>query len=138
MVSLSTPRARLAIVGLAAVGVVGVLGVSGLDDNLVYYRTPTELATEQGQSSRVRLGGLVQQGSVRDEGGTLRFVLTDGAQDVAVVYEGETTGVFREGQGAVVEGLLEADGTFVADTLLVKHSNEYKDGSGTTYEPRAG
>ncbi len=132
---LDTPRARLAVVGLAAAGVLGVLGVTGMQDNLVYYRTPGEIDVATVGDDRVRLGGLVQQGSVSRESGTLRFVLTDGAYDVPVTYEGKAPGVFREGQGAIVEGALDAQGVFTADNVLVKHDNQYVDGSGRTYEP---
>ncbi len=123
---LSSPRARLGVVGVAVAGVLVLLGVSGFRDNLVYYRTPTEVASGATQpGDRVRLGGMVAHGSVSRVGGVLRFVLTDGARDVPVVYRGKAPGIFREGQGAVVEGDFRAGRRFVADSVLVKHSNEY-------------
>lgn len=134
---LSSPRGRLAVVGVVAVGILGTLGFTGLQENLVYYRTPTELrgdSAPSGAADRVRLGGMVQPGSVSRESERLRFVLTDGARDVPVTYQGKAPGVFREGQGAIVEGRLDEAGAFRADTVLVKHSNEYVDGSGRTYE----
>lgn len=134
---LNTARARLAVVGVAAAGVLGVLGVTGLQDNLVYYRTPSEIDAATTGDDRVRLGGLVQKGSVSRESGTLQFVLTDGAYDVAVTYDGKAPGIFREGQGAIVEGTLDPQGAFLADNVLVKHDNEYVDGSGQTYEPES-
>ncbi|HEX6247848.1 MAG TPA: cytochrome c maturation protein CcmE [Nocardioidaceae bacterium] len=130
---LSSARARLGVVGVAAAGVLGVLGFTGLQDNLVYYRTPSEMSAEQAADGRVRLGGLVQEGSVSRDGGMLRFVLTDGAYDVPVTYDGKAPGIFREGQGAIVEGTLDG-GAFLADNVLVKHDNEYVDGSGDTYD----
>ena len=131
---LTTPRARLAVVGVAALGVLGVLGATGLQDNLVYYRTPSEIDTGDVSDQRVRIGGLVAEGSVSRESGTLQFVLTDGAYDVPVTYEGKAPGVFREGQGAIVEGTLDSGGVMTADNVLVKHDNQYVDGSGETYE----
>lgn len=131
---LTTPRARLAVVGVAAAGVLGVLGATGLQDNLVYYRTPSEIDTGGFGDQRVRIGGLVAEGSVSRESGTLQFVLTDGAYDVSVTYEGKAPGVFREGQGAIVEGTLDSGGVMTADNVLVKHDNQYVDGSGETYE----
>lgn len=132
---LSSARARLAVVGVAALGVLGVLGVTGLQDNLVYYRTPSEVAADSSSDAgRVRLGGMVQKGSVARQDETLTFVLTDGAYDVPVTYEGKAPGVFREGQGAIVEGTLDAGGAFLADNVLVKHSNEYVDAEGNTYD----
>ncbi len=133
---LSSPRARLAVVGVAGAGVLGVLGVTGFQDNLVYYRTPTEVAG--GASSpgdRIRLGGMVAHDSVTRAGDVLSFVLTDGARDIPVVYRGKTPGVFREGQGAVVEGNLGDGQRFVADTVLVKHSNEYAAEGESEYQP---
>ncbi|HEY0775065.1 MAG TPA: cytochrome c maturation protein CcmE [Nocardioidaceae bacterium] len=132
---LTSARARLGVVGVAAAGVLGVLGVTGMQDNLVYYRTPSEVnggaAVDDG---RVRLGGLVQEGSVSREDDTLRFVLTDGAYDVPVTYEGKAPGIFREGQGAIVEGTLDGSGRFTADNVLVKHDNEYVDAGGDSYD----
>lgn len=135
MAGLSTPRARLAIVGLAAAGVLGVLAVSGLNQDLVYYRTPSEAAADADHADRLRLGGMVLPGSLHRDGDVTRFALTDGAADVPVEYSGTTTAVFAEGQGAVVEGTLDAAGLFHADSLLVKHSNEYTDGNGGVYRP---
>ncbi len=136
MSRLSSPRARLAVVGIAGAGVLGVLGVSGFQDNLVYYRTPSEVAGgAPSHGDRIRLGGMVAHDSVSRAGGVLRFVLTDGARDIPVVYRGKTPGVFREGQGAVVEGSLGTGRRFVADTVLVKHSNEYVAKDGREYQP---
>lgn len=138
----ASPRFRLAVVGVAAAGVLATLGYTGMQDNLVYYRTPSEIQAEQqaapGETRRLRLGGLVsevEQGRGED---LLRFVVTDGAYDVPVVYQGTVPGIFRAGQGAVVEGTLDESGVFRADNVLVKHSNEYVDGSGRDYEPPTG
>ncbi len=136
---LSSPRARLAVVGIAGAGVLVLLGVSGFQDNLVYYRTPTEVAGGAAHpGDRIRLGGMVEPGSVSRAGGVLHFVLTDGARDIPVAYRGKTPGVFREGQGAVVEGNLGAGSRFTADTVLVKHSNEYAAKGKGEYRPPAG
>lgn len=129
----AAPRLRLAVVGVVGVAALGVLGLSGLDDSLVYYRTPTEVA-EQTDGQRVRLGGLVQPGSVSQEDGVVRFTLTDGVADVAVLHRGDPPGVFQEGQGALVEGVYGADAVFRSDVLIVKHSNEYKADDGRSYE----
>lgn len=119
-------RRRLVLLVVAPLGLVAVLGASGLSDSLVYYRTPTEVAADPALATeRVRVGGLVLPGTVRRDGATVQFLLTDGVRDVAVAYVGEPPGVFQEGQGALVEGQLGPDGTLNADTILVKHSNEY-------------
>lgn len=135
MSRLSPPRVRLAVVGMVGVTALGVLAAANLDDSLVYYRTPSELVSQpQEGRQRVRLGGLVQPGSVQAEGGTVRFALTDGATDVTVVHAGDPPGVFQEGQGALVEGVFDTDGVFRSDVLIVKHSNEYRGADGQPYE----
>ncbi|SEK68815.1 cytochrome c-type biogenesis protein CcmE [Blastococcus sp. DSM 46786] len=131
------PLRLLAVAGVVLVGV-GILAAAGLQGSLVYYRTPTELLADASlQGDRVRLGGLVVQGSVERTGEGVRFELTDGVTDVAVVNSGQPRGVFQEGQGAVVEGRLGEDGVFRSDVLLVKHDNEYRapvDGTGRPAE----
>lgn len=131
----AAPQVRLAVVGVVAVGALGLLAASGLGDSLLYYRTPSEVETAGAQGDRVRLGGMVQLGSVTNEGGTVRFVLTDGAADVTVLHRGDPSGVFQEGQGALVEGTFGEDGVFRSDVLVVKHSNEYRAADGEAYEP---
>ena len=131
------PLRLLAVAGVVLVGV-GILAAAGLQGSLVYYRTPTELVTDDSlQGDRVRLGGLVVAGSVQRTDGGVRFELTDGVADVVVVNSGQPRGVFQEGQGAVVEGRLGADGVLYSDVLLVKHDNEYRapaDGTGRPAE----
>ena len=135
---LSTPRARLAVVGVAAAGVLAVLGIWGSGDDLVYYRTPSEIAAKVRPGERVRLGGLVEQGTLRRDGSVVRFIITDGARDLPVTYDGATTAIFREGQGVLVEGSVDGRGRFVADTLLVKHSNQYVTKTREKISDRAG
>jgi len=124
------PRRRwgtLAAVGAVA-AVVVYLGWSGLSNALVYYLTPTELLArgEDAIGQAVRLGGLVETGSlVHEADGGLRFVLTDGAQEMTVHTATVPVASFREGAGAVVEGRLGADGVFEATTVIVKHDENY-------------
>jgi cytochrome c-type biogenesis protein CcmE len=118
------PIAALAlIIGIAA----AILVTAGLQDTVVYYRTPTEVMRSGPDTHRtVRLGGQVMFGSVAREGDTTRFRLTDGQTNLPVVAQGALPGTFAEGRGAVVEGSLDPDGTFVGHDLAVKHSNEYR------------
>jgi cytochrome c-type biogenesis protein CcmE len=111
-------------------GVVGVLAVllaaaSQLEGTLTFYKTPTELAASP-SASVVRVGGLVVEGSVHRHGGVISFVLTDGADDLKVRSTIQPPGTFRGGQGAVVEGKLGEDGVFVASSVVVRHSNQYR------------
>ncbi len=122
----ATPRVRVLVVAVAALGAVGVLAAAGLDDSLVYYRSPSEVTGTSSETGRVRLGGLVQSGSVVTDGANVRFTLTDGVAEVPVLHEGDPPGVFQENQGALVEGTFDTDGTFRSDLLIVKHSNEYR------------
>lgn len=119
---------------LAAVGVLVIafawLIYGGLDSNVVYFLTPKELAAKgsSGYDRPVRLGGQVKPGSVvwDEKALDLRFVVTDGARDIAVQSKGAPPQMFKDGQGVVVEGRYGRDGVFKSTSLMVKHSNEYK------------
>ncbi len=112
----------LAVLGLA-VGLV----LYAMRDSIVFFYSPSDIAErsiEPGQ--RFRLGGLVEMGSVvRGQGTTIRFVVTDGAKTLPVTFTGVLPDLFREGQGVVAEGLLDADGIFRADNVLAKHDENY-------------
>jgi cytochrome c-type biogenesis protein CcmE len=115
----------LAVAALLAV--LAWLLFSGLSSALVYYLTPTELAArgEAAVGAPVRLGGLVEPGSVSGTATDLTFVLTDGDTAITVHSTVAPTDSFREGAGAVVEGSLRSDGVFEADEVLVKHDENY-------------
>ena len=120
---------RLVLVAAAIVAVVVavLLAMWGLKDRASYFYTPADIAAgkaEQGQA--MRLGGMVEQGSIQSQpdGVTIRFIVTDGKAQTPVVYRGIVPDLFREGSGAVAEGRLE-NGTFVADTILAKHDERY-------------
>ncbi|MCH8683782.1 cytochrome c maturation protein CcmE [Pedomonas mirosovicensis] len=121
---------RLVLVGLAALAVSGAaaLGFSALDDTMTYFYSPTDVL-DKGVSpgQPIRLGGLVETGSVRHEadGLTLAFTVTDTAHSVPVRYRGLVPDLFREGQGVVAEGTFDAAGVFVAQSLLAKHDEKY-------------
>ncbi|MGI8537352.1 MAG: cytochrome c maturation protein CcmE [Mycobacteriales bacterium] len=118
---------RLLLLAVITLGAVGLLAGAGLQGNVVYYKTTSELVADPAlHGQRLRLGGLVLPSSVQFDGAGVSFVLSDGVQDVPVVNTGQPRGVFQEGQGALVEGVWDADGVFRSDLLLVKHSNEYR------------
>ncbi|MGH2358546.1 MAG: cytochrome c maturation protein CcmE [Candidatus Limnocylindria bacterium] len=116
---------------LAAVAVIGVaigwLAFSGVGNALVYYLTPTELLARgpAAVGETVRLGGLVEGGSVSGPATDLTFTLTDGDAEIKVHSTVAPTRSFREGSGAVVEGALRADGVFEATRVIVKHDETY-------------
>ena len=112
---------------LAVLGVAVGLVLFALRDSIVFFYTPSEVAEkhlETGQ--RFRLGGLVEDGSVkRGEGTTVSFVVTDKRSTLPVTYTGVLPDLFREGQGLVAEGMLTGDGVFHADSVLAKHDENY-------------
>ncbi|MEP9348530.1 cytochrome c maturation protein CcmE [Xanthobacter sp. KR7-225] len=119
---------RLVMIG-AGVGVLGLaaaLILSALNDTIVFFRTPTEVAQQQVvPGTRLRLGGLVETGSVAKAGTLTTFAVTDGNAAVKVSYSGILPDLFREGQGVVAEGALQPDGSFKADSVLAKHDERY-------------
>ena len=119
-------RLTLLISGLTLLaGVIG-LALMALEDNLVYFRSPSELASEPVELATViRIGGLVKQASLEKRGNENRFIVTDGGAEVVVVYIGLLPDLFREGQGVVVEGSFETLTLFRAQTVLAKHDENY-------------
>jgi cytochrome c-type biogenesis protein CcmE len=119
--------------GLLALGMAALAGATALvlvafNDNLVFFYSPSELkAKGVAPDRRVRIGGLVEMQSLvhGPDGRQVLFRVTDGATDLAVVYEGLLPDLFREGQGVVAEGKLRPDGTFAATTVLAKHDENY-------------
>lgn len=112
----------MAVLGLA-VGLV----LFALEDSIVFFYSPTDIS-EKGikPGQRIRLGGLVAEGSVkRGEDTTVQFAVTDTAKSIPVRFTGVLPDLFREGQGVVTEGTLGPDGTFVADSVLAKHDENY-------------
>jgi cytochrome c-type biogenesis protein CcmE len=124
-----TPKRRrlwLLIGSLSVLGVAAALVLTALNDNLVFFYSPTQLAEKTiAPDRRFRLGGLVEQGSVQKQGQTVRFTVTDTNKTVKVVYSGILPDLFREGQGVIAEGSLGADGVFSAREILAKHDENY-------------
>jgi cytochrome c-type biogenesis protein CcmE len=120
-------RLVLVIAAIVAVLAAVLLAMWGLRSRASYFYTPADIAAGKAHNGEaMRLGGMVERGSIRHlgDGVTIRFVLTDGKAQTPVTFRGITPDLFREGSGAVAEGRLE-DGTFVADTILAKHDERY-------------
>lgn len=120
---------RLTLIGIAGVVLAGALGLIlfALNDQIVFFQSPTDIV-EKGvpPGQRIRLGGLVEDGSVERSGdANVRFKVTDTANTVTVTYTGILPDLFREGQGVVTEGTVGPDGIFVADNVLAKHDENY-------------
>lgn len=126
-----TPRQRrmTLVVGIiAGVGIAGALALSAFRSNVTFFFDPTAVAAGQVKTGEhFRLGGMVTQGSVKREPGSLevRFVVTDFKHDVPVSYTGVLPDLFREGTGVVAHGHMDRNGTFVADEVLAKHDEKY-------------
>ena len=115
-------------IGLVLLGSATALVLSAFQDSLVFFYSPTDLLAKADVAGRdVRLGGLVEKGSVvkEDDGVTTRFRVTDLKKSLAVAYKGVLPDLFREGQGVVVEGSLLPDGSFRAVEVLAKHDEKY-------------
>ena len=118
---------RFALLGglLATVGVIVALVLNAFQSNLVFFYSPTQVSAKEAPSGRTfRIGGLVEQGSVKVDGTQVRFVVTDTATTVPVRYEGILPDLFKEGKGVVVQGQLQ-NGVFVAREVLAKHDENY-------------
>jgi cytochrome c-type biogenesis protein CcmE len=127
---LKTRHKRIALIlgGLVVLGLVVALVLNAFQSNLVFFFSPTQVAAgEAPKGQAFRIGGMVKMGSIQREpdGVTMRFVITDTEQDMAVAYKGILPDLFKEGKGAVAEGKLAADGLFVAGTVLAKHDENY-------------
>jgi cytochrome c-type biogenesis protein CcmE len=119
-------RLILVIVALVLLGGASGLVLFALSDSVAFFVTPSDIAAGKvDPDKRFRLGGLVVDGSVERDDGTVRFRLTDRASEVPVRYRGILPDLFREGQGIVAQGVLGADGVFTASEVLAKHDENY-------------
>ena len=119
-------RAAIIVGALAALGVAVALVLNAFNSNLVFFYTPTQIASKEAPEGRTfRVGGLVEAGSVKREGVTVRFTVTDTAKTVPVRYEGVLPDLFKEGKGVVAQGQLGTDGVFAAREVLAKHDENY-------------
>jgi cytochrome c-type biogenesis protein CcmE len=121
-------RLTTVIAGLLLLGAAAALVLTALKENLVYFKSPTEILAEPPTNSRsIRLGGLVEEGSLerQADGVTMLFAITDLSNSVPVTYKGILPDLFREGQGVITQGKLGPDGVFLADEVLAKHDENY-------------
>lgn len=127
----SRKRQRMMVVGLVllAVGGAAALMTTAFEESIVFFFSPTELVENDtpDPGQRLRVGGLIEEGSVvKSNGGmTVAFNVTDLANTVPVIFSGLLPDLFREGQGVVAEGYFRPDGVFAADEVLAKHDENY-------------
>ena len=125
-----TRKQRRSVLIATCVAVLGVavgLVLFALEDSIVFFYSPSDIAEKSIKpGQRIRIGGLVEEGSVkRGEGTQVKFAVTDTAKTLPVTYVGVLPDLFREGQGVVAEGKLGGDGVFIAESVLAKHDENY-------------
>lgn len=128
-----TPRQKRRLAGVAVVlcGVATAVafGIGAFRDNLMFFYAPSAIAAGEAPAGHmIRLGGLVEDGTFREastDGLSVQFNITDTAHSIPVVYTGMLPDLFREGQGVVAHGRINADGVFKAETVLARHDENY-------------
>ena len=128
--ALKAKSQRLILALLALVAIVGaaLLAMSALKDQAAYFYTPSDAKKDRVEPGRaVRLGGMVQKGSIRRlaDGVTIDFIVTDNAETVPVRFKGIVPDLFKEDSGVVAEGSFQPDGSFTATNILAKHDERY-------------
>ena len=121
-------RIAFIVAGLAGLGVAAGFVLSAFQSNLVFFFSPSQVVAKEAPVGRTfRVGGLVEEGTLKrdTDGLTVRFVVTDTAQRVPVVYKGILPDLFKEGKGCVAQGKIGDDGVFYADEVLAKHDENY-------------
>ena len=130
---------RMVLVGLLVAGVflAGYLGIKAFSENLLYFYTPSDVLEGKAPNDKsFRIGGLVEDGSVKRDGMLVEFSVTDNAESIDVIYEGILPDLFREGQGVVASGSIDKEcskgwvgmkcnRTFIANEVLAKHDENY-------------
>ena len=121
-----TKRIAAIVFGFVALGIATALVLTAFRQNLVFFFSPTQVAAKEAPVGRTfRIGGIVEPGSVKRDGVEVRFVVTDTAQGLPVVYRGALPDLFREGKMVVAQGQLDDGGTFRAREVLAKHDENY-------------
>ncbi len=119
-------RITFIFVGLAGLALAAYLVASAFRNNLVFFFSPTQVAAKEAPVGRTfRIGGLVQEGTLKRDGLKAEFIVTDTVANVPVVYNGILPDLFKEGRGCVAQGKIGADGVFHAEQVLAKHDENY-------------
>jgi cytochrome c-type biogenesis protein CcmE len=119
-------RAAVIAGGLAALSLAAFLVLNAFESNLVFFFSPSQVVAGEAPRDRTfRIGGMVKAGTLVRDNMTVRFVVTDTAQEVSVTYTGILPDLFREGKGVVAQGKLAAGGQFQAVEVLAKHDENY-------------
>ena len=119
-------RTLIIVAVLIVIGVAALLILNALNSNIALYVTPSEVAAGKApQDQAFRIGGMVKEGSLKRDGLTVHFVITDLVKDISVAYTGILPDLFKEGKGAVIQGRMNSGGEFIASEVLAKHDENY-------------
>jgi cytochrome c-type biogenesis protein CcmE len=119
-------RALFIVAELVVIGIAAALILNALNSNIALYVTPSEVAAGKAPKGQAfRIGGMVKDGSLKRDGLTVYFVITDLVKDIPVAYTGILPDLFKEGKGAVIQGRLDGNGQFIASEVLAKHDENY-------------
>ena len=119
-------RVAIIIGALVVISLVTVLILNALNSTIALFVTPSEVAAGKAPAGQAfRIGGMVKEGTVKRDGLTVNFVITDMAKDISVAYTGILPDLFKEGKGAVIQGRLDPNGQFIASEVLAKHDENY-------------
>ena len=119
-------RIAFIVVSLAGLSIAAYLVTNAFRNNLVFFFSPTQVMAKEAPVNRTfRIGGLVQEGTLKRDGLTVQFTVTDTAASIPVVYKGILPDLFKEGKGCVAQGKIGADGVFQAEQVLAKHDENY-------------
>ena len=119
-------RIAFIVVALAGLSVAAYLVTSAFKNNLVFFFSPTQVVAKEAPVDRTfRIGGLVQEGTLKRDGLSVQFTVTDTAASIPVVYKGILPDLFKEGKGCVAQGKISSDGVFHAEQVLAKHDENY-------------
>jgi cytochrome c-type biogenesis protein CcmE len=119
-------RIAMIVGALVAIGIAVALILNALNSNIALFVTPSEVAAGKAPAGQAfRIGGMVKEGTVKRDGLTVNFVITDMAKDIPVAYTGILPDLFKEGKGAVIQGRLDPSGKFIASEVLAKHDENY-------------
>lgn len=99
--------------------------LSNLNDNIVFFYPPSEISKIKNNFTKVRVGGLVKNDSIKTNLDVITFTIMDDIKELDIIYKGLLPALFRPGQGIVAEGILNSDGIFIASKLLAKHDENY-------------
>jgi cytochrome c-type biogenesis protein CcmE len=119
-------RALIIFAALVVIGLAALLILNALNSNIALFVTPSEVAAGKAPKGQAfRIGGMLKDQSVRLDGLTVHFVITDLVKDIPVAYTGILPDLFKEGKGAVIQGRMNANGEFIASEVLAKHDENY-------------